>query len=166
MTADEEIQLVTFRIGAHVFAFSVLEVERVLRYEAPAPLPDAPDFLDGILQQGDDVVPVIDLRRRLNVEAATREETRIVLVDWDDGKVGLVVDEVLELLKIPVSEVTAPPKIVQGLAAEFVNIRTPPLAYTLNSSAMEESFVAINWLSPQTNAPTWLAMAERPAAKL
>lgn len=121
MTADEEIQLVTFRIGAHVFAFSVLEVERVLRYEAPAPLPDAPDFLDGMLQQGGDVVPVIDLRRRLNVEAATREETRIVLVDWDDGKVGLVVDEVLELLKVPVSEVTAPPAIVQGLAAEFVN---------------------------------------------
>ncbi len=121
MTADEEIQIVTFRVGDHVFAFSVLEVERVLRYEAPTPLPEAPDFLDGMLQHGNDVVPVIDLRKRLNVEAGTREETRIILVDWDDGKVGLVVDEVLELLKVPVSDVNAPPAIVQGLAAEYVS---------------------------------------------
>ncbi len=121
MTADEEIQIVTFRIGAHVFAFSVLQVERVLRYEAPTPLPEAPEFLDGMIQQGEDLVPVIDLRKRLSVQADTGEETRTILVDWDDGKVGLVVDEVLELLKVPVSDVKAPPAIVQGLAAEYVN---------------------------------------------
>lgn len=121
MTADEEIQLVTFRVGEHVFAFSVLEVERVLRYEAPTPLPGAPDFLDGMLRLGDDAVPVIDLRKRLNVEASSREETRIILVDWDAGKVGLVVDAVQELLKVPVSEVNPPPAIVQGLTAEYVN---------------------------------------------
>ena len=52
MSADEEIQLVTFTVGGQEFGFNILEVERILRYEPPAPLPQAPDFLEGVLEYG------------------------------------------------------------------------------------------------------------------
>lgn len=119
--ADDEIQLVTFRVGGHRFGFNVFEVERVLRHEAPAPLPKAPDFLEGMLAYGDDVIPVIDLRKRLDVPAEVDDQTRTIIIEWDQGRVGLIVDAVLALAQVPVSAVKTPPSIVQGLAAEYVN---------------------------------------------
>lgn len=119
--ADDEVQLVTFRVGGHRFGFNVFEVERVLRYEAPTPLPKAPVFLEGMLAYGDDVIPVIDLRKRLDVPATVDDHTRTIILEWDEGRVGLVVDAVLALLQVPVSAIKTPPAIVQGLAAEYVN---------------------------------------------
>ncbi|PYO37312.1 MAG: chemotaxis protein CheW, partial [Gemmatimonadetes bacterium] len=50
MTGGDDIQLVTFRVGGQDFAFNIFQVERILRYEAPSPLPKAPDFLEGVLR--------------------------------------------------------------------------------------------------------------------
>ena len=102
---DEEIQLVTFRVGDHQFGFNVFEVERVLRYEAPAPLPRAPEFLEGMLAYGDDVLPVIDLRKRLQVDAPTDDHTRTIIVEWEQGRIGLIVDAVLALRQVPVDAI-------------------------------------------------------------
>lgn len=121
MSADEEIQLVTFRLGGQTLAFNVFEVERVLRYEMPTPLPKAPKFLAGMLKHGDELIPVVDLRTRLDVPADVNEDTRTMVLEWEQGKIGVVVDAVQELLKVPVTEVKRPPPIVKGLAAKYVN---------------------------------------------
>ena len=119
--AGDVVQLVTFRVGGHQFAFDVFQVERVLRYEPPRPLPKAPEYLEGTIRHGDHAVPVVDLRKRLEVAAELTEETRIVILEWEQGKVGVVVDAVLEVLRVEADEVSAPPGIVKGLAAEYVS---------------------------------------------
>ena len=86
----------------------------------PAPLPKAPDFLEGVLRYQGVAVPLIDLRKRLNVAAPLKEETRTVILEWEGGKIGVVVDAVTEVLQVAASDITAPPKIVKGLAAEYV----------------------------------------------
>ena len=118
---QEEVQLVTFRVGGQEFGFNIFDVERVLRYESPAPLPEAPDFLAGVLQFGETPVPVIDLRKRLGVDAVLAEETRTVILEWEQGRIGIVVDAVVELLKVPVDEIASPPPLVRGLAAAYIN---------------------------------------------
>ncbi|HYK82912.1 MAG TPA: chemotaxis protein CheW [Gemmatimonadales bacterium] len=120
MTTGDDVQLVTFKVAGQDFAFNIFQVERILRYETPAPLPKAPDFLEGVLQYQGVAVPLIDLRRRLGVAAAHREETRTVILQWDGGKIGAVVDAVTEVLQVAATEVTAPPSIVKGLAAEYI----------------------------------------------
>lgn len=120
MSAGDEVQLVTFRLARRDFACNVFEVERILRYQEPAPLPKAPDFLEGILQYGGSVVPVIDLRKRLGVPAPVREETRIMIIETEHGRVGVVVDAVLEVAKVEAQRIMPPPSIVRGLAATFI----------------------------------------------
>ncbi len=120
MSAGDEVQLVTFRLGGRDFAINVFEVERILRYQEPAPLPKAPEFLEGMLPYGGAVVPVIDLRTRVGAEAPVRDETRIMIVESDSGRVGVVVDAVLEVLKVDAERVTPPPALVRGLAAEYI----------------------------------------------
>ena len=120
MTAGDDVQLVTFKLGGQDFAFNIFQVERILRYEAPAPLPKAPDFLQGVLRYQGVAVPLVDLRKRLSAAAPLREETRTVILEWEGGRLGAVVDAVTEVLQVAASEITSPPKIVKGLAAEYI----------------------------------------------
>jgi len=118
--SGDEIQLVTFKVAGQDFAFNIFQVERILRYEAPAPLPKAPEFLEGVLQYQAAAVPLIDLRKRLGVAAPLRDDTRTMILEWDGGKLGVVVDAVTEVMQVAATEVTAPHSIVRGLAAEYI----------------------------------------------
>jgi purine-binding chemotaxis protein CheW len=120
VSGGDDVQLVTFKVAGQDFAFDIFQVERILRYEAPAPLPKAPDFLEGVLQYHGTAVPLIDLRKRLGVAAPLREETRTVILEWGGGKIGAVVDAVTEVLQVAATDVTAPPHIVKGLTAEYI----------------------------------------------
>lgn len=120
MTAGDDVQLVTFKVAGQDFAFNIFQVERILRYETPAPLPQAPEFLEGVLQYQGTAVPLVDLRKRLGVPAPHREETRNVILEWEGGKLGVVVDAVTEVLQVAAERITSPPGIVKGLAAEYI----------------------------------------------
>ena len=121
MSTNEEVQLVAFRVGGHEFGLNIFDVERVLRYEKPAPLPQAPDFLEGIMESEDTAIPVIDLRKRLSVDASVLDDTRTMILEWEQGRIAVVVDAVIELLRAPVDQIIPPPPIVRGLAAEYIS---------------------------------------------
>jgi len=119
--SSDEVQLVTFRLGDAEFAFNIFQVERVLRHQAPDPLPKAPPFLEGVLAYGDGVIPVVDLRKRVGIPAPVGEETRIVVVELEQERVGVVVDAVKEVLRVPAERVAPPPPLVKGLAASYIS---------------------------------------------
>src|SRR6202012_371296 len=54
-------KLVSFQLGGDVFAAEVLAVERVLRYTTPNTVPDVPDWIEGVIEHGDGVIPVVDM---------------------------------------------------------------------------------------------------------
>jgi len=119
--SGDDIQVVVFRVGGQEFAFNVFHVQRILRYEQPAPLPKAPAFLEGVMQVQGAVVPVIDLRKRFELrDAPLREETRSMVLEAEGLVVAVVVDAVLEVLRVPAEIVAAPPSVVKGLAAEYI----------------------------------------------
>jgi purine-binding chemotaxis protein CheW len=121
MADGDDIQVVVFRVGGQEFAFNVFHVQRILRYERPSPLPKAPAFLEGVLQVQGAVVPVIDLRKRFELaDAPQREETRTMVLEAEGLVVAVVVDAVVEVLRIAASAVTASPSVVRGLAAEYI----------------------------------------------
>jgi purine-binding chemotaxis protein CheW len=119
-TTGDEVQLVVFRVGSQPFAVNIFQVERVLRYQEPTPLPNAPAFLEGVFPHGDRAVPLVDLRRRLGLPAQVREDTRVMILTLDIGPVGIAVDAVLAVRKVPAGAITPPGSLVKGLAAEFI----------------------------------------------
>ena len=118
--AGDDVQLVTFKVGGQDFAFNIFQVERILRYEAPSPLPKAPEYLEGVLQYQGSAVPLIDMRKRLGTASPLREDTRTVILEFEGGKIGIIVDAVTEVLQVAAQAVTPPPGIVKGLAAEYI----------------------------------------------
>jgi purine-binding chemotaxis protein CheW len=120
MTTGDDVQVVTFRVGRQEFAFDILQVERILRYSAPAPLPKAPQFLEGVMPYGEGAVPVIDLRKRFELEAPIQEETRLMVLELDTQRVAVLVDEVREVLRVDSTAISAPGPVVAGLAAAYI----------------------------------------------
>ena len=121
MNDGDDIQVVTFRVGGQEFAFDILQVERILRYTAPSPLPKAPEFLEGVMPYGDGAVPVLDLRKRFELEASIRDETRLMVLELDKQRVAVLVDEVREVMRVDSTTIAAPGPVVKGLAAAYIS---------------------------------------------
>lgn len=119
--AVPQVQLVTFRVGGEEFGLDVFAVHEILRYQEPTPMPRAPEFVEGVLDVRGTLVPVVDLRRRFETPEVRYDfDTRIILVDFNEERLGLVVDSVTEVLRAPETAVSPPPAYIRGLAAEFV----------------------------------------------
>lgn len=115
------VKLVTFQLGLDIFAADVLSVDRVLRYVAPSSVPDVPTWITGVIEYRDKVVPVVDLRRRVELsDDSITPETRILVLNSSSGWVGAIVDSVHEVAVVPLANVSPPPPLFRGLAAEFI----------------------------------------------
>ena len=117
--SDEIFQVVSFDIGSEEFAVDILDVQEIIRMVEITPVPKAPYYVEGVINLRGKVIPIVDLRRRFGLPDAERtKETRIVVVDVSRIILGLVVDSVSEVLRIPSSLIEAPPSGKQG-GAEF-----------------------------------------------
>lgn len=121
MNATQGAQVVTFRLGPEHFAADILSVERVLRYAPPTAVPRLPDWVEGVLEYEDHVVPIIDLRRRFGIAAeAPRPDNRIIVFAVADQWVGAVVDTVHDVVALGAEQVAPPPPLFRGLPAEYL----------------------------------------------
>lgn len=115
-------QIVTFRIGAELFAADVRAVERVLRYQPATPLPDVPKWVVGVLEYQRGVVPVIDLRLRFELSTtAAGPDTRIVVFNTTAGWTAGIVDAVLDVSAVEGGHLEPPPPLLHGLAAAYLH---------------------------------------------
>jgi purine-binding chemotaxis protein CheW len=115
------VKLVTFRLGHELFGADIFSVERVLRYVAPASVPDAPSWVNGVIEHRGKVIPVVDMRVRMGMEATPiTAATRTLVFTTADGWVGGVVDAVIEVTIVPATAVAPPPALFRGLAAQFL----------------------------------------------
>lgn len=117
--SEEIFQVVSFEIGSEEYAVDILEVQEIIRMVEITPVPKAPYFVEGVINLRGKVIPIIDLRLRFGLSAAEQtKETRIVVVDVSRVILGLVVDSVSEVLRVPSNLIESPPSGKQG-GAEF-----------------------------------------------
>ena len=115
------VKLVTFQLGLDIFAADVLSVDRVLRYAPPNAVPDVPAWVLGVIEHREKVIPVVDLRRRVELsDDSITPETRILVLNTSGGWVGAIVDTVHEVASVPADNISPAPALFRGLKAEFV----------------------------------------------
>ena len=118
---NEADKLVTFRLGDDLFAADIFSVERVLRYTAPTAVPDMPDYIEGVIDYQQRVVPIVNLRRRFELpRMEAKNETRILILHGGGEWVGVVVDAVTAVTAFDPASVAEPPRIFRGLAGEYL----------------------------------------------
>jgi purine-binding chemotaxis protein CheW len=105
-------QLCTFRIGGEDYAIDIMRVSEIVHPLPITPVPRAPASVEGVVRLRGEIIPVLDVRKRLGVEArpATRK-SRFLIVNVAGRRIGLVVDEVCEVLRLPRSEIRPAPTL-------------------------------------------------------
>jgi purine-binding chemotaxis protein CheW len=125
IASGDELQFLVFRLGDRECALDISQAERILRYDAPATLPDGPEFLDGVIPFASRRVPLVDLRRRSGIEPGFGEETRIVVLALEGIPLAIVVDQVTEVARIDTRTILRSGEPVPGLPPECLGGTIP-----------------------------------------
>lgn len=120
-----EIQLVVFTLkqGDMVCEYGVpiTRVQEIITMVKPTKLPQAPGFVEGIINLRGKIIPIIDLKKRFQMGSSDfTNETRSVVVEVEGQTVGIIVDEVSEVLRISEDSIEPAPAIVGGIAADYL----------------------------------------------
>ncbi len=121
-TEEDERQLVVFKVAEEEFATDIMQVQEIIRLEKVTAVPHAPSFVEGVVNLRGTVLPVVDLRRRFDMEEKEYSDaTRVVVVDVNDRKTGIIVDAVSEVMSLPNKSIEPAPAIVKaGYGEDFI----------------------------------------------
>lgn len=119
--SGELLQLVSFNIGSEEFGVDILKVQEINRMVEITRVPQAPSYVEGVINLRGKVIPIVDLRKRFNLEVKEYDKnTRIVVVDISGNIMGMVVDSVSEVLRLPSNTIEPPPEIVANINSEYI----------------------------------------------
>ncbi len=117
---DETLQLVTFNVGEAICGLDINHVQGIIKRPEMTPVPLAPDYMIGILNLRGQIVSVIDLGKRMGLSPTrSGDQSRSIVVDFDDEPIGLLVDCVGDVVLGDSSQAEPPPANLGGVQGKF-----------------------------------------------
>ena len=111
---SRETHIVGFKVGRETFGIPIAALHEIVRVPEITAVPDAPDYLEGVINLRGKIVSVLDLRKRFRKKATTVDRhSRILIVEHRGRLAGMIVDSASEVIKIPESEIVAAPSVMQ-----------------------------------------------------
>lgn len=121
---DEDTQkdrYLTFRIASEEYGIEIRHVTEIIGVQKITEVPDTPHYLKGVINLRGKIIPVVDVRIRFNMEEIPYgDRTCTIVVDVSGTSIGLIVDEVLEVVNIPEDNVSEPPKTAKGSNGRYI----------------------------------------------
>jgi len=117
----ELLQLVSFFIGNEEFGVDILYVQEINRMSQVTKVPNAPEFVNGVINLRGRVIPVIDLRLKFGMPKKEHDKnTRIIVMEVSGKTVGFIVDSVNEVLRISKNVTEPAPELAMGINSEYI----------------------------------------------
>jgi purine-binding chemotaxis protein CheW len=111
---SRELHIVGFKVGRETYGVPITSLHEIVRVPEITAVPDAPDYLEGVINLRGKIVSVMDLRKRFGEkQTGLKRQNRILVVEHSGRLAGLIVDSASEVLKIPADAVEAPPAVFQ-----------------------------------------------------
>ena len=118
---DQVLQLVGFSVGGEKFAVDISDIHEINRYEHINRMPELPGNVLGVIDLRGSVIPVIDLGGKLGITGGEiTKDTRIIIVGFNEDKIGILVDAVSEVLRVPDDSLEPPPAITRSISSDYV----------------------------------------------
>jgi purine-binding chemotaxis protein CheW len=122
-SSDSDIQLVSFRLGPETFAVNVEQVREIGKVERITRVPKMPNFIEGVMNLRGQITTIIDLRRRFGIlgEDSRTAQSRVIVAEIGDIQIGIIVDSVQDVIRVPSKSLSPPPKTVtSNVDAKFL----------------------------------------------
>ena len=118
---SDTIQVVSFKLGSEEYGVDIAQVQEINRMVAVTHVPRGPQFMEGVINLRGQLIPIIDLRARFGMARAEHtKNTRIVVTEIGAKRVGMVVDSVSEVLRLPVEDIEPAPEMITGVDTEYI----------------------------------------------
>lgn len=121
--SDATLQLVGFTVGSEEFGVDILKVQEIIRMVPVSAMPNAPDYVEGVINLRGRIIPVIDFRKRFQMAtlAPTEEASRrVVVIALATSTIGLIVDSVSQVLKLKESQISPTPQVAKGFENDTI----------------------------------------------
>ncbi len=115
----KELRLACFTLAGQSYAIDIMKIRQIIRPTKIRPLPEAPPFVEGVINLRGVVIPVMDLRKRFALEIKPDLEPRVIIVSVERQVVGITVDEVSEVISIAGEQIQPPPRL-SGIPSRFL----------------------------------------------
>jgi purine-binding chemotaxis protein CheW len=110
---SNDLHIVGFRVGHETFGVPITCVHEIVRVPEITNVPDAPQFVEGVINLRGKIVSVVDLRKRFGAQPTPHDKkNRVVVVESEGKLVGLIVDSASEVMKIPHADIEPPPRVL------------------------------------------------------
>ena len=125
MAAEVQFQLVTFRLGEELYGVNIMDVKEIVRLQNVRVIPNAPYYVEGIIKLRSEIIPIIDLHKRFNIQSTAKPEDiemegGFIILDIEGSKIGIIIDKVERVVTIKEEDVKEPPQMLSGIGNEYI----------------------------------------------
>jgi len=125
MEKSGQLQVVTFQLGDEVYGIDIMQVKRIVGLREVREIPNAPDYVEGILNLRGTVTPIINLHKRFKFQKAdlTEDEALLsgfVILEINGMVLGIMIDKILRVVTIETDQIQPPPKVIAGVGMEYI----------------------------------------------
>jgi purine-binding chemotaxis protein CheW len=120
---NEKKQFVVFTIGKEEFGVDIKQTREIIDVTESTLIPNAPDFVNGVINLRGEIVPVVKLKKRLNIKSEkTRDDIeKIIIIDINNNLIGIQVNEVKEIIRLDINQIADAPNITKGINKDYIN---------------------------------------------
>ena len=116
------MQLVLFRLNEQEYAIDIFKVNEIVPYRRPTMIPNTPDYVEGVLNLRGNVIPVISLKKRFQLEdTGTEDSTKIIVADTGGTIAGFVVDEASNVITVESENIEPVSEVVSNISSKYIN---------------------------------------------
>lgn len=124
-TQDSQFQLVTFQLGDELYGVNIMDVKEIVKLQNVRVIPNAPYYVEGIINLRGEIIPIIALHKRFRIQAIEHKEGDdfeggFIILNIDNNKIGIIIDRVARVVTVKREDVKNPPQMLSGIGSEYI----------------------------------------------
>ena len=124
-TNESQFQLVTFHLGDELYGVNIMDVKEIVKIQPVRFIPNAPYYVEGIINLRGEIIPIIALHKRFNIKSVPKTEDDeieggFIILNIDNSKIGIIIDKVARVVSVKGEDVKDPPQMLSGIGTEYI----------------------------------------------
>ena len=122
-----QFQLVTFQLGEELYGVDIMDVKEIVKVQNVRPIPNAPYYVEGIINLRGEIIPIISLHKRFYIQKMAVEDDEMaadeggfIILDIEGNKIGIIIDKVSRVVPVDREDVKEPPQMISGIGTEYI----------------------------------------------
>ena len=123
-------QLVTFQLGDELYGVDIMDVKEIVKVQSVRPIPNAPYYVEGIINLRGEIIPIINLHKRFHLQKLVVDNTDdlydddeggFIILDIEGNKIGIIIDRIHRVVSVEKGEIKPPPQMISGIGTEYID---------------------------------------------